>query len=401
MVWYVDASTIDGMRLDDQRRTIATDWFLGVGMFLLAVGTAKVWQGDPGGDVRPADFGMYLLIGGQTLPLIWRRQAPIAVLTIVVASFVVDTGLGYQSSWAFFGLAFVFYTIGSQLTPKRSLLVGGIALDIVLLWTAVGIFFADIEPFVIVTELAVLGFPLLVGRESYHRQRRVLDLESRAIRAEHEKEQKALDAVLNERVRIARELHDVVAHEITVMTLQTAGARRIVESDQDRAVEAMEAVEEAGHRALTEMRRLLGMLRTEEQEVTAPQPGLGFLEPLVEQMKMAGLDTKLSVEGERRELPAGIDLNAYRIVQESLTNTLKHGGPDVRAKINVTYDDRMLVVEVTDNGRGAAATFNGDGSSGQGIVGMHERIALLKGTLSAGPKPGGGYRVSARIPIPV
>ncbi len=385
---------------DDQRRTIATDWFLGVGMFLLSIGAALVWNGDPGGEVRPADLGMFLVIGGQTLPLIWRRQAPIPVLSVIITTFVIDTALGYQSTWAFFGMAFVFYTIGAQLTPRRSLLVGGLALDIVLLWTTVGVFVSDIEPFIIVQELAVLGFPLLVGRESYHRQQRILELESRAIRAEHEREQRALDAVVNERVRIARELHDVVAHEITVMTLQTAGARRIVDDDRGRAVEAMEAVEEAGHRALTEMRRLLGMLRTADPKATAPQPGLDALEPLVEQMKMAGLDTKLSIVGESRALPVGIDLNAYRIIQESLTNTLKHGGPDVRAEIRVTYDDRMLSVDVTDNGRGAAATHSGPAGSGQGLVGMHERIALLKGTMSAGPKPGGGYRISAQIPIP-
>lgn len=184
------------------------------------------------------------------------------------------------------------------------------------------------------------------------------------------------------------------------MTIQSAGARRVLADDQERAAEAMQSAEAAGHRALTEMRRLLGMLRTADPKATAPQPGLDSLDSLVAQMNQAGLPTELTISGEQRSLPLGIDLNAYRIIQESLTNTLKHGGPDVHAAIAVTYADESLSVEVSDDGRGASAADARINGSGQGLVGMHERVALLKGSLAAGPRPGGGYRVTARIPIP-
>ena len=389
------------MRIDDQRRMIITDVLLGVGMFVLSLGALFVWEIGDETNVRPIDLWVVPLVGLQTLSLIWRRKFPVTVLSLIIIGFVIDRGLNYPSSWAFFGIAFAMYTVGAQLEPRRSLLIGGITLDIVLLWTVIGIFVNDVEPLALISVFAVLGFPLMLGRESYHRQRRMVDLERRAIRAEHEREQRAAEAVLNERVRIARELHDVVAHEITVMTLQTAGARRVLDTDSDQAKQAMAAAEGAGHRALTEMRRLLGMLRTSDPKATAPQPGLSSLGSLVEQMNLAGLQTDLTVRGERRALPIGVDLNAYRIIQESLTNTLKHGGPDVHAAIAVTYDESSLSVEVTDDGRGASTAQHVHNGSGQGLVGMHERVALLEGSLTAGPNPGGGYRVAAEIPIPV
>lgn len=386
-----------GMKLDDRRRAIATDVLLGVGMFIVSVGSVTVW--DPGdGASRPADFWAYVLIGLQTLPLIWRRRAPVPVLAITIIGFLIDRGFNYPGSWAIFGISVAIYTVGAQLEPRRSLLIAGITIDIVLFWTVVGIFIYDVEPFAVVSEIAFLGFPLLVGRETYHRQQRMVALESRAVRAEVEREQRAAEAVIQERTRIARELHDVVAHEITVMTVQAAGARRIMGDRPDEAAAAMEFAEDAGHRALTEMRRLLGMLRTADPAATAPQPGLGTLHALVDQMEAAGLPVSLCIEGDEQPLPAGIDLNAYRIIQESLTNTLKHGGPDVSARIAVSFDESVLSLEITDDGRGAAAAAGRAG--GQGLLGMHERVALLDGTLNAGPRPGGGYRVAARIPIP-
>ncbi len=385
------------MKLDERRRAIATDVLLGAGMFIVSLASVTVW--DPGDSTsRPTDNWAYVLIGMQTLPLIWRRRAPVPVLAITIIGFLIDRGLNYPGSWAIFGISVAIYTVGAELEPRRSLLIGGITIDIVLLWTLVGVFVYDVELLALVSEIAFLGFPLLVGRETYHRQQRMVALESRAIRAELEREQRAAEAVVQERTRIARELHDVVAHEITVMTVQTAGAGRVLHDRPDEASQAMEAAEAAGHRALTEMRRLLGMLRTADPAAIAPQPGLETLDALVEQMNSAGLPVTVAIEGDARPLPVGIDLNAYRIVQESLTNTLKHGGPNVSARIAVTFADSSLSLEVTDDGRGAAAGVGGNG--GQGLLGMHERVALLDGTLNAGPRPGGGYRVVARIPIP-
>lgn len=387
------------MDSEERRREQITDIALALGMLALSVGSVAVWQQDLGEGVRPLDLLGYILMAGQTLPIIWRRRYPVAVLSVIVVAFMIDRGINYPSSWAFFGIAFAIYTIGSQLPPKRSLLVGAIAIDVVLLWTLVGVLMTDVSPFALASEVAVLGFPFLVGRETYFRQRRMVELETRAIQAEHQREQEATDAVTRERIRIARELHDVVAHEITVMTIQSAAARRILRKDPDQADSAMQSAEEAGHRALTEIRRLLGMLRTTDPRATDPQPGMDSLEHLVAQLNDAGMTTRLTMTGDIRPLPLGVDINAYRIIQESLTNTLKHGGPEAHAEIKVDFDRDELQIEVTDNGRGAAA--NAHNSSGQGLVGMHERIALLDGNLHAGPRPGGGYRVNARIPIPV
>lgn len=396
MVGCRRGGTITSMKLDDRQRAIVTDVLLAVGLFVSSLGSVTVWEA---GDsvARPPDFWGYGLIGLQTLPLIWRRKAPVAVLAVTIVGFIIDRGFDYPGSWAIFGISVAIYTVGAQLEPRRSLLVGGITIGIVLAWTSIGIAVYDVEPLALLSEIAILGFPLLVGRESYHRQQRMVALERRAVRAEFEREQRANEAVANERIRIARELHDVVAHEVTVATLQAAGARRVLSQDPEKAEEAMESAETAGHRALTEMRRLLGMLRTSDPRAISPQPGLGSLDGLVEQMGLAGLPTKLEMTGTQRPLPLGIDLNAYRIIQESLTNTLKHGGPNVTAKVNVGFNNGLLEIEVLDDGRGAAAAVPDE--EGQGLVGMHERVSLLEGTIQTGPRPGGGYRVAARIPL--
>ena len=385
------------MKLNDGQRALVNDVLLGVGMLLLVVGSVAGTTPEAG--QRPLDNWVYVLLAVQTLPLVWRRRAPVAVLAVIVAGFIVDRGLNYPASWAPFGIAVAMYTVGAQIEPRRSLLIGGITMDLVLLWTAIGIWVYDIEWLALLSAAAFLGFPLLVGRESYNRQQRLVELEARAVRAEVEREQRAVEAVIEERTRIARELHDIVAHEITVMTIQSAAARRVLNERPERAAEAVESAESAGHRALAEMRRLRRMLRTSVPE-TAPQPGLAALHRLVDQMQLAGLPVRLRIEGEARRLPVGIDLNAYRIIQESLTNTLKHGGPHARAEIAIEYNDDSLLLEVTDDGRGAAASAGSNGERGQGLLGMHERIALLEGTLNAGPRRGGGYRVAAKIPIP-
>lgn len=386
------------MNTDDPIRALTTDTALALGILVVSIGSVLIGQPDLEPGVTPLDTVGYLLIAAQTLPIIWRRKFPVAVLAVIVVAFMVDRAANYPSSWAFFGIALAIYTVGSQLPPRRSLLVGTLAIDVVLGWTLIGVFVQDVPEFSLFSSLAVLGFPFLVGRESYFRQQQMVELETRAVQAEHHREQEAADAVTRERVRIARELHDVVAHEITVMTIQSAAARRVLATSPKQAESAIQSAEEAGHRALTEVRRLLGMLRTTDPRTTRPQPGLASLDSLVEQMNDAGLPTKLSLTGEIRPLPLGVDVNAYRIIQESLTNTLKHGGPDARAEIKVGFDREALTIEVADDGRGAASSR--PESPGQGLVGMHERAALLDGALRAGPRPGGGYRVNARIPIP-
>jgi signal transduction histidine kinase len=246
----------------------------------------------------------------------------------------------------------------------------------------------------------VTAAPLFLGAEVYERRQYLLRLEERAAWLEREREERARRAVREERARIARELHDVAAHQTTVMTIQAAAARRVLDTRPEDALVALDAIEESGRRALTEMRRLLELLRTDESlPDLAPQPGLDGLDLLVAQMVESGLDVDLSVTGERRNLPAGIDLSAYRIVQESLTNALKHGGPDARASVLIDYGTDHLSLSIEDDGRGAAEGLTTVNGTGQGIVGMRERVSLLDGEFDVGPRAGGGYRVRVRLPI--
>jgi signal transduction histidine kinase len=350
---------------------------------------------------RVPDFWSYGFVLAQTLPLALRRMRPIPVLAIVVGAFFFDRMLDYPSSIASVGVPFAFHSLGSQLSRRRSLQIGIPFAAFLVAFTSMGVYYSESVDWSTVVVIGILTLaPLLLGREVNERRRYLTELEERADRLELEREEKARAAVREERARIARELHDVVAHEMTVMTVQAAGARRVLNSNPAQAAEALTAIESAGHDALTEMRRLLGLLRQDQDDgALGPQPGLGRLETLVEQMEEAGLPVELEIEGEVAALPAGIDLNAYRIIQESLTNSLKHGGPNTRASVFVRYQPKNLVVEVADDGRGAAGALGSNNGAGHGLVGMQERAAMLGGTLRAGPRPGGGFIVKAVIPM--
>jgi signal transduction histidine kinase len=207
-----------------------------------------------------------------------------------------------------------------------------------------------------------------------------------------EQDERARAAVAEERARIARELHDVVAHAISVIVLQARGARH---ADGAEREEALDAIESTGANALTEMRRLLHMLRADDEAVAmAPQPSLEHLEHLVTQVRDAGLPVEVRVEGARRALPPGVDVSAYRIVQEALTNALKHAGP-ARARVSIRFGDDALELEIEDSGAGGG---NGAGG-GHGLAGMRERVAIFGGRLDTGPKAEGGYAVRARLPL--
>jgi len=230
-----------------------------------------------------------------------------------------------------------------------------------------------------------------VGRKSVEAD----EAKERAARAEREREERASAAVAEERARIARELHDVVGHSVSVMTVQASGVRRLLRPDQDREREALLVVERTGREALAEMRRMVGVLRRpEEAPALAPQPSLDHLSRLIEQAREAGLPVELRVEGDAGQLPAGVDLTAYRLVQEGLTNVVKHAQA-TRAEVLVDYGDSYLEVTVSDNGKGVG---NGDGG-GHGLVGMRERVSVYGGELDAGPQPGGGYRLRAKLPL--
>jgi signal transduction histidine kinase len=330
-------------------------------------------------------------------PILLRSRFPLpSILTVYAA--IATAGALYPNalqdviSPLFAGLL-AAVVVGAM--PERRLALFGGALTLALITV---IYFRDpsASPSDFLFLLFFFGAAWLAGLALSTRSQQALELRERAERAERDREEQARRAVEEERARIARELHDVVAHSVSVMVVQAGGVRRLLDSDQDRQREALLAIEQTGRGALTEMRRMLGVLRTGEPQTgpLTPQPGLEHLDRLVEQVRAAGLEVDLEVEGRPVPLAAGIDLSAYRIVQEGLTNTLKHAGPGASARVLVRYLPEQIELRVSNSG---LAADNGDG--GHGLVGMRERVALYGGTLAVGPCADGGYVVCARLPV--
>jgi signal transduction histidine kinase len=250
--------------------------------------------------------------------------------------------------------------------------------------------------FATITLMALLLW-FLIGRTAHHRRAYIAELEGRARDAEANQRALAEQAVAEERRRIARELHDMVAHHVSVMGVLATASRRTLRRDPDAADEALVTIEETGRTALREMRRLLNILRTDQEPAgeLEPQPGIAHLSGLVEQVREAGLPVTLTVEGRPAALDPGIALTVYRIAQEALTNALKHAG-SATADVKLEIGTYWLSLEVCDTGRGPRL---GGHQVGHGLLGMRERVMLYGGTLRTGPRPGGGFRVSARIPV--
>jgi signal transduction histidine kinase len=239
----------------------------------------------------------------------------------------------------------------------------------------------------------ILVLAFAIGIATRNRRAHLATLEARTADLEREQGQRAALATAAERARISRELHDIVAHGLSVMVVQAQGAAAAQDRHPERTAEALQAIIATGRASLAEMRRLLGVVRADPQ--LAPQPGIAALPALVDQVRAAGTRVRLEVEGEPAPLPAGVDLSAYRVVQEALTNTLKHAGRDVAALVRLTFAPDRLEVEVRDDGPGAPSTVDG----GNGLRGIAERVAMLHGTLDVGPAPDGGFRVSASLPL--
>jgi signal transduction histidine kinase len=333
-----------------------------------------------------------------TLPLAVRRRAPTATLLIAAGALVLVALLVSHSNGApvevFLALLLVFYSVGAHCDERRSAFVGTVAVAAIAAADLArpGSFSAsDSRPG------AWLAFAIawLVGRDLRRRRQHVADLEDRAAQLEREREEQARLAVAEERGRIARELHDVIAHGVSVIVIQAQAGPHLVGEPQ-RVVGVFRAIESSGRDALVELRRLLGILRSDDEQLAiGPQPGLGSLQSLVEQVRASGLPVKLRIEGEPVHLPAGIDLAAYRIVQEALTNVVKHT-EDAVAEVVIRYGASELELDVVDDGRGQPTSLNG---SGHGLIGMRERVALYGGTLKTGTRDGGGYAVRARLPF--
>ena len=348
-------------------------------------------------DYRDPGVISTVLVLVSTLPVMWRRRAPMAVLLLTAFAAVIYEAAGFRSGLGPFGVLVALYTVAAHCDRVRTAMAAGIAA------VAIGIVFAtarwEVDLGSIISNALIFGSALLIGDNLKTRRAYVASLQERAERAEQNREEDARRAVAVERARIARELHDVVAHSMSVMIVQAGAARRVLQGDPERAGTALSEIEATGRQAMTEMRRLLGVLRDEQESVPAlaPQPSMRNMAALVDQFRVAGLDVRLDVVGDEIDLPPGVDLSAYRIVQEALTNALKHAGP-ASAVVTVCYTDDRVEVEVCDDGRGAAAGAAAEGA-GHGLVGMRERVDLFGGVLRAGPQAGGGFAVLARLPL--
>ncbi|WP_433076493.1 sensor histidine kinase [Dactylosporangium sp. CA-052675] len=296
----------------------------------------------------------------------------------------------------------VTYTAAAYLPVRAAMLAAvamwapGITLALAFGRTGASAFYPDAKIFLIFNVMSALVC-FTVGRSVATRRAYIAALEDRARTAENTQQALTEKAVAEERRRIARELHDVVAHHVSVMGVLATGSRRMLSRDPGAADEALATIEETGRTALREMRRLLSVLRTETEPAgeLAPQPGLAGIEGLVEQIREAGLPAVLRVEGEPGMLDPGVSLTLYRIVQEALTNALKHAGA-ATVEVRLTFTPTESTVEICDTGRGPQL---GSAAVGHGLLGMRERVMLYGGTLRTGPRSGGGYRVHARIPI--
>lgn len=338
-----------------------------------------------------------------------RRRAPEKMLLLVTVLGVAQLVFDVRTGPADLAMLALIYTVAAdgERWASRLGLIGGLCAGTLaqLRWHEAAVTsWVQQAVFAVVATVPFL-LAWVMGDSVRTRRAYFAQLEERAARLEREREAQSKVAVAGERARIARELHDVVAHNVSVMVVQADGAAYVLDASPDQAKQALETISSTGRQALAEMRRLLGVLRTgdaPESGEYVPQPDVRQIEDLVEQVRVAGLTVDFRIEGTPRPLPSGVELTAYRIVQEALTNTRKHGGPDVGASVRLVYFDDGLGLLVEDDGRGAAHELYQDGGAdgqGHGLIGMRERIGMVGGTLDAGPRPGGGFRISALLPL--
>ncbi|HXH97998.1 MAG TPA: sensor histidine kinase [Gaiellaceae bacterium] len=328
------------------------------------------------------------LLGRRRLPF----AAPAALWVVAAAVTFVDGRLVASTQGLFVAGLFAAFLLG-HLPDSRQ---GRVGLATVLGGAAIVVYN---DPSHSAGELVftpiLFAIAWLAGFALYERATRAEAAETRAAQAERDRESAARLAVAEERARIARELHDIVAHSVSVMVLQVGAVRHRLPGELEQDRDALQDVERTGRAALAEMRRLLGAMRSEQDELDlTPQPGLGSLEPLLDEIRRSGLPVELHLEGEPVQLPHAIDLSAYRIIQEGLTNALKHAHAG-RADVVVRYRPDELRIDVRDDGRGPATS---DGA-GHGLVGIGERVKLYGGTMTAGPAAGGGFALTAQLPL--
>ena len=333
---------------------------------------------------------------GFALPLVWRRVAPrwtfVALAGVGLAQYVAGVGPNPGN----LALLISLYSVAVQCGRRDTV----VAAAVVTFGNLLAILRWGHEPLASFAFLSALTLAAVLSGETIRVRRAYLGaLEARAAQLERERDQQAVIAVAAERSRIARELHDIVAHHVSVMIAQADGASYAIDGDPTRARDAIAIIAQTGRAALSEMRHIVGVLRPSDfSEGTEPQPSADRIEELVERLTETGYAVTLSVQGTPAPIPAGPGLAAYRIVQESLTNTFKHAGPDARAQVTVTYGDGTIRVRIDDHGRSDGRATNGAGATtGHGLVGMHERVAMYDGSFHSGHRPDGGYSVDAEL----
>ncbi|WP_420540696.1 sensor histidine kinase [Nonomuraea roseoviolacea] len=385
-----------------KRHAKVMDALRGAPLVVLALVTARPYAtGTVVSSGTPLHLAQYVILSALLIvPLLWQRRRPLETFAAVSLVSFGQWALGFDPVPANLSVLMALWWVAYGRAFRWALAAGLIAeLGVYLVlvhWHTVSfsMFFSG-SIFVVTT--------WLTGLYANTRRRFLEGLEERAERAERERDQQARLAATAERARIARELHDVVAHNVSVMVVQADGAGYMIDRDPEQVRQAVRDISRTGRDALAEMRRLVGVLRADREDDGGdgasgtdytPQPGLAQLEELV---RGAGVPARLRVTGPPCDLPEGQQLAVYRIIQEALTNALKHGGPGVRALVELTYGRAELTVRVTDDGRGAATP---RGHDGHGLVGMRERVGMYGGAVSAQPRQGGGFEVLARLPVP-
>lgn len=345
----------------------------------------------------PSVLGVILVVA-STVPLVWRRRNPLAVLIVItLAQWGLELIDGSGSGWM--GVLIAAYSLGAHHQGLRLWWIAATFLGAVGAFVTAGALRGDAPWEAVASTMVMLPAALVFGDGMRTRRKRIADLAERAERAEREREMMAHHALQEERTRIARELHDVVAHSVSVMVIQAGAARRQLALNPDAANRALESIEATGRDAMTEMRRILGVLRDEHATVDrAPAPTLDHLADLVR--TDPDLPVVLVTTGDLDHIPGGIEVSVYRLVQEALTNVRRHAGRVDHVRVAVARHDDELEVEVTDDGRGASTlSASGAVETGHGLVGMRERVTSAGGVLTAGPRSGGGWRIHATIPL--
>jgi signal transduction histidine kinase len=382
-----------------RRHPVLVDSVLALAVGLLGLGVL----GDGGGHRVPRLVALGF-VAAMVAPIAVRRRHPVGAFVAIIISGGIEVIALPRPVGSDVAVLVALYTLAAY-RPRRVAVPG---LLVCLAGSVVAIAAwapprARHDLYTVAVMFAVFCLPALtawlLGDMMRWRRGFYAALEERAARLEREQDAQAQIAAAAERARIARELHDVVAHNVSVMVVQADGASYALDADPERARQALSAIAATGRQALAEMRSLLGVLRS-AGDVTAelaPQPGIEQLTGLLEQARASGLPVSFAVEGVPRPLPQSAALTAYRVVQESLTNARKHGGPTVTATVTLRFCEDGVAITVTDDGKGTAGPADGQG---HGLIGMRERVELFGGTVSAGPRPGGGYRVAASLPVP-